>query len=70
MYYGVPPFDHTTCSLSFDYKKEGACPAAGNGSSVEMYNTMASSAHAILNRCVNNGVDREQQAQHLGLLSW
>lgn len=51
LFYAVPPFDHTTCNITFDYKKEAACPAAGNGSSIDLYNRMASYAHAILERC-------------------
>lgn len=54
VYYAVPPFDHTTCNITFDYKKEGACPAAGTAgaSSVDMYDKIASYAHSILDRYV------------------
>lgn len=50
LFYAVPPFDHTTCNIAFDYTKEAACPAAGNGSSIDLYNRITSYAHAILER--------------------
>jgi hypothetical protein len=50
VFFGVPPFDHTTCAKAFDYKTAAACPAAGNGTSPDMYHTIASYAHAILDK--------------------
>lgn len=52
MFFGVPPFDHTTCALAFDYKKEAACPAAdtAGGTPTQMYNKIASYAHSILEK--------------------
>jgi hypothetical protein len=44
----VPPFDHTTCDPKFDYKREKACPAAGNGTSIDMYQRISSYAHDLL----------------------
>lgn len=50
LFFGVPPFDHTTCNPAFDYKKEAACPVAGNGSSVDIYQNISNWAHDILSR--------------------
>lgn len=50
VFFGVPPFDHTTCAKAFDYKTAAACPAAGNGTSPDMYNRIASYAHTILEK--------------------
>jgi hypothetical protein len=48
--FGVPPFDHTTCNISFSYKTEGACPAADTGVTLDMYSKLAGYAHSILER--------------------
>lgn len=50
VFFGVPPFDHTTCAKGFDYKTAAACPAAGNGTSPDMYYRIASYAHTILEK--------------------
>lgn len=47
--FGVPPFDHTTCNITFDYKKEAACPAS-DPSSLALYSKLADYAHALLGR--------------------
>jgi hypothetical protein len=52
VFFGVPPFDHTTCGPGFDAKADGAtCPPAGNstdGTSIDMYYKIADYAHDIL----------------------
>jgi hypothetical protein len=56
VFFGIPPFDHTSCSKGFDYKTEDACPVANStgATSVDMYNRIASYAHSILERWENH----------------